>query len=166
MPFLTKSAWMSARPASNASAEHILVLEARGDDLLFFEGAFDLRDPVPEFRGPLVLHLLRRFLHALLQHVDEVAVLAFQEKPDLAHHVLVLALVCLAAARRQAAADLELDAGPRGLVRLEFDPAGGDGKRAPDERKRLPHAAGRNIGPVVERAVLLEPPHDFKPGIF
>jgi hypothetical protein len=61
----------------------VLIFESRRYDLLFLERPFDPCDPVTQLRSALILHAFGSRLHALLQQVNEIPVLAFDKEAHL-----------------------------------------------------------------------------------
>ncbi len=99
--------------ALGVDGEDVGLVDRRQGDRLMRLDVGQRADTVAQHRGAFELEVDRGLLHALRQCLLDLAVAAAQEAAHLVDDAVVLGLVDAADARRGAALDLELQAGPR-----------------------------------------------------
>src|SRR2546422_3249737 len=129
--------------------EYVLVEQLAEHGALLLQAALDGVELVAELGGTLVLELAGSILHPCLQLAGQLVGLALQEEGHLLHGPPVLLLRNVVHARRRAALDLVLQAGPAPIrhhrvgAGAELEVAVHDAPRLPDGRR----ARGRPEGP-------------------
>ena len=124
-----------------------------GDGLLLLHDGFHGADAVPVHRRALVVHLPGGLGHAAVQIVQHGGEFSAQEVHHLFDDPGVLLPADLPRAGGGALADLIVDAGAAGLVRLDGEGAGADGEHHARHVQHFPHHRGALIRTEVPRAV-------------
>src|SRR5262249_17374261 len=155
-PALAHEEELDARVVSLAhDADDVLVDVVRRDDLLALADLVERLDLVTQHGGALELQLGGRFLHLLGQSPGQLLVAPLQEVRDVLYRPRVALAGLPAGARRVAAVDRVLDAGPLELT-VDRDRARAQREELAREPERLAHRRGRIEGAVVARAVALD----------
>ena len=144
--------------------EYVLVEQLAEHGALLLQAALDGVELVAELGGTLVLELAGSILHPCLQLAGQLVGLALQEEGHLLHGPPVLLLRNVVHARRRAALDLVLQAGPA-PIRHHRVGAGAELEVAVHDAQRLPDGGRARERPEVPRSVLAHPPHHFQPGV-
>ena len=129
-------------------ADCVLIACAR-DDILFLGDLLHRPKLIPEARRRLKVEGRGRLLHAELQFALHILRAPFEEEQDRADHRRVVLLRDLADARREAALDVVLQAGP--VLQVA---AGAQREEAAQELQALMHGRDVRIGAEVARSVL------------
>jgi hypothetical protein len=135
----------------------VLVAVFRGDDLLALAHGVQRLHPVAQPRRDLKFLFGGRRLHLGGQLLGQPVVLALEKALDVAHGLVVALAGLQGGARRVAPVNVVLETRP-GLLAVDGDAAGPEGKELSHEAEGLPHGGGGIEGPEVGRAVLLHPP--------
>ena len=144
--------------------EHVLVEQLAEHGSLLFQAALDGMELIAELCGTLVLELAGGILHPRLQLAGQLVGLALEEQGHLIHGPPVLFLRHVVHARRRAALDLVLQAGPS-PIRHHRVGAGAELEVAVHDAQRLPDGRRARERPEVPRSVLAYPAHHFQPGV-
>ena len=143
-------------------AEHVLVAVRHRHDALGLAHQIDRLELIPIARRELELERLARRPHALFEHRAELVVAPFEKEPDRAHLLRVELPVHLVHARRGAALDLELQAGPLAARELAIR-AGAELQMPLDEVERAARGRRRVVRAEVARPVEFRTAHELEP---
>ena len=147
-------------------ADHVEVLVPLGHHLLALDGLADARQPVPHPGGALVLEVVRRGPHLVLEPAHDRVGLAVEEVEQLAHQAVVRLVVDLAHAGSAALLDVEQQARPaEPVVAVELVVAAGAQRKGAEQQvERLADGVGVAVGAEVPHALALAAPHHGGPG--
>ena len=138
-------------------SEDVEVFLARGGEHLAFDGALDGANLVAQHGSPLEVERLGSGVHLSTQAVEHVRRLPFEEERDLVDDLGVLLLGAVGGTGRDAALDVEVEAGawvfPRYLLR-----AGAVGEEFLQQVEGSAHGTRACIRPEVACAILLDAP--------
>ena len=129
------------------------------DDLLAFGHAAHRHDAIAQMRGGLVVQATGRVRHLRIEPLEQPVLLAFEKQHDLVDELVVFRFALIADARREAAFDVILQAGPLPFSVDRFA-TGAQRKDHPHEVDQFAQAVSIGVRAEVTGAVVAHDPRE------